>query len=812
MQKHTEIDPHSILNANEKPDKHKISSRPYDMWDWRVGVKLQFHLKYKLAAFKRAVAEAERYLVESEMPDAMIPAYHDNALLDDEEDEDDDTLDTIGRSRSSKKGAKGRKGEKKGFKTCVEFLRSFKVGKYLRVEDIGSIEAEDERFHDERFVYPLGFQSVRTVQRPSGEDMEVSCSITRYDKALGGGPAFTVTATSVAGMITDDAKFDKMEMKGDPSKDNLVLSFTERSAQKAWQRLADVGCIKRQVYSGHKLFGYSILKVQKVIERLPGVEWCHLYSPLDEERWKKTILRKIEDQAKAKEEKILQMRRMWHAIGQCPKSLGFDPVMITNQQPNCCAVCNSVKDTDFNELIQCDSCKVLVHAGCYGIEEKHDGTSVWRCSVCALVGNDHSKEDSRPGFDLLSRPACALCPCVSRFQAMKPTEDNTYAHVTCAIWIPETHMSPRSEICGVKKIRPARLALKCDICKVQRGPCIQCSDKKCFASAHPLCARAKGWEMKILEDDESGGVTLKAFCLKHSKQPKGSSNTTKRLVKAASSAPEERQTLTPKQGDFEDVEAGGERTVLPPRLENTQQTNRFFCARTWPYQGVNHLEGSSDGHVPMRTKSSSNTSIPYLVTGASQVNRLHLRDHFKLGLGNLAPNSLVPPTSSVKDRLEWTRQTTHVRLAAGRSSIHGWGAFTRLCHYPGDFIIEYVGEVISLEMANQREKDYSKSVVGIGTYMFASSNKSVIDATAAGNMAHLINHSCDPNCFSRVVLCDGKYRVVISALRKIQPGEELTYDYRFSGDETLICHCGSDKCRGTVNINNTNEEEEDTLL
>ena len=109
MQKHTEIDPHSILNANEKPDKHKISSRPYDMWDWRVGVKLQFHLKYKLAAFKRAVAEAERYLVESEMPDAMIPAYHDNALLDDEEDEDDDTLDTIGRSRSSKKGAKGRK-------------------------------------------------------------------------------------------------------------------------------------------------------------------------------------------------------------------------------------------------------------------------------------------------------------------------------------------------------------------------------------------------------------------------------------------------------------------------------------------------------------------------------------------------------------------------------------------------------------------------------------------------------------------------------------------------------------------------------
>jgi hypothetical protein len=321
--------------------------------------------------------------------------------------------------------------------------------------------------------------------------------------------------------------------------------------------------------------------------------------------------------------------------------------------------------------------------------------------------------------------------------------------------------------------------------------------------------------MKMLEDTD-GGVTLKAFCLTHSKQ--ASSNTTGRSVIKSNAA--ERQTLTPNQEEEEvgGFEAGREHTTATPALASEEDMNtnsRLFCARTLPYQGVNHLEGSSDGHVPMRTKSSSKASIPYLVTGARSSNRLRLRlDNFKFGgrKRDVAPQRLVPPVSSVKDRLEWTRQTAHVRLAAGRSSIHGWGAFTRLRHHPGDFVIEYVGEVISLQMANQREKDYSKSVVGIGTYMFATSNKSVIDATAAGNMAHLINHSCDPNCFSRVVLCEGKYRVVISALRKIQPGEELTYDYRFSGDETLICHCGSNKCRGTVNIHNTNEEEEDTLL
>ena len=84
----------------------------------------------------------------------------------------------------------------------------------------------------------------------------------------------------------------------------------------------------------------------------------------------------------------------------------------------------------------------------------------------------------------------------------------------------------------------------------------------------------------------------------------------------------------------------------------------------------------------------------------------------------------------------------------------------------------------------------------------------MIDATVAGNMAQLLNHSCDPNCFSRPV---GQSRVVLSALRDILPGEELTYDYRFSGDETLVCKCGSAKCRGTVNIR-AQEDEEDNWV
>ena len=51
-------------------------------------------------------------------------------------------------------------------------------------------------------------------------------------------------------------------------------------------------------------------------------------------------------------------------------------------------------------------------------------------------------------------------------------------------------------------------------------------------------------------------------------------------------------------------------------------------------------------------------------------------------------------------------------------------------------------------------------------------------------MAHLLNHSCTPNCVSRnhtivdVVSGEPRDHVIIYALRDIEPAEELTYDYR----------------------------------
>jgi uncharacterized protein len=80
--------------------------------------------------------------------------------------------------------------------------------------------------------------------------------------------------------------------------------------------------------------------------------------------------------------------------------------------------------------------------------------------------------------------------------------------------------------------------------------------------------------------------------------------------------------------------------------------------------------------------------------------------------------------------------------------------------------------------------------------------RTVIDAAVGGNDARFINHSCDPNCEA----VEDDRRIFIEAVRAIAPGDELTYDYSYTRDETqseedealYACRCGSPKCRGTI--------------
>ncbi|GLI69245.1 hypothetical protein VaNZ11_013821 [Volvox africanus] len=169
----------------------------------------------------------------------------------------------------------------------------------------------------------------------------------------------------------------------------------------------------------------------------------------------------------------------------------------------------------------------------------------------------------------------------------------------------------------------------------------------------------------------------------------------------------------------------------------------------------------------------------------------------------------------VAERYAAMRATVVQRLAAGKSAIHGWGAFAKVPHRRGDMLIEYVGELIRPSVSDVREKRVYDKLVGCGTYIFTLNEEQHIDATRAGNMAHLLNHSCNPNCFSRTITLSDPVtgatsdHVIITAKRDIEAWEELTYDYRFNSAVELPCNCGASTCRLLVNWPEPAEEEED---
>ena len=131
------------------------------------------------------------------------------------------------------------------------------------------------------------------------------------------------------------------------------------------------------------------------------------------------------------------------------------------------------------------------------------------------------------------------------------------------------------------------------------------------------------------------------------------------------------------------------------------------------------------------------------------------------------------------------------------SPIQGVGVFARRAIAAGTRIVEYAGKVITEREADRRYDD--RSMTRHHTYLMSLGDGRCIDASVGGNAARFINHSCEPNC--EAVEADG--RVWIDAIRPIEAGEELTYDYayeRADGDDEGFyrCRCGAAACRRTI--------------
>merc|ERR1719300_2137887 len=170
---------------------------------------------------------------------------------------------------------------------------------------------------------------------------------------------------------------------------------------------------------------------------------------------------------------------------------------------------------------------------------------------------------------------------------------------------------------------------------------------------------------------------------------------------------------------------------------------------------------------------------------------------FLVGLETIGPYSknFVQSKASQyrKMKQEWRQN-----VVLARSKIQGLGLYAARDLERGQMIIEYIGEVIRSNLTDIREKHYEDQNRGI--YMFRLDDDRVVDATMTGGVARYINHTCDPNCVTETVDLQDTH-IIIFAARRIERGEELSYDYKFDiEDENKIpCLCGAKNCRKWMN-------------
>uniref|UniRef100_A0A672PQZ4 [histone H3]-lysine(4) N-methyltransferase n=1 Tax=Sinocyclocheilus grahami TaxID=75366 RepID=A0A672PQZ4_SINGR len=174
-----------------------------------------------------------------------------------------------------------------------------------------------------------------------------------------------------------------------------------------------------------------------------------------------------------------------------------------------------------------------------------------------------------------------------------------------------------------------------------------------------------------------------------------------------------------------------------------------------------------------------------------------LKKHISRLNGSSHSKHFVHSKSSQYRRLtsDWK---TNVYLAHSR--IQGLGLFAARDIEKQTMVIEYMGDILRAEVAMGKELQYKAK--NRPAYMFRIDSERVIDATRSGSPARYINHSCSPNCVAEVVTFERGHKIIISAARRIDRGEELCYDYKLTpvADQSKIpCHCGAANCRKWIN-------------
>ncbi|KAK6934107.1 hypothetical protein RJ641_034262 [Dillenia turbinata] len=168
-----------------------------------------------------------------------------------------------------------------------------------------------------------------------------------------------------------------------------------------------------------------------------------------------------------------------------------------------CAICDSTDGDPSDPIVLCDGCDLMAHTTCYGIKDLPEDD--WFCSQC-LFRNENGKN--------MKTPSCCLCPMSDG--ALKPTTDGRWAHVVCALYVPEVFFKDPESREGIdcSMIPQKRWDGICYLCKSASGCVLNCSEPKCPLAFHVTCGMEEDLHIEYKTGRNKSAIVA-GFCKPH---------------------------------------------------------------------------------------------------------------------------------------------------------------------------------------------------------------------------------------------------------------------------------------------------------